>query len=169
MYQYYFHSWTRRVALILSVPSALLSLIWLPPMWSLILGAALALVLSLVVFPLFLWHFDRPYRRIAKLLPYRVLFRDRILLRLSKDRGCGACLYVYPNGLILCSVAKGEPMLLTNIPRKCVWQVQLQENIGQLRLCFYDNFFYEFYCTREDDLLALLKSRGWNVSDPPRT
>lgn len=168
MYQYYFHPMTRRLALLCAVPVLIVALFLTSPLWAVILTAATTLALSLLLFPLWLWIADRPYRRVGKLLPARVLFRDRILLRLPKDRACNACLYLYQNGAVICALQKGAPILLTHLPRKCVWQVQLQEHLGQLRFCFYDNFFYEFYCTREEALLSFLRKTGWNVGEPPQ-
>ncbi len=167
MISYYFQPLTRRMAIFCALPGTVCALFFLELYQALLAGAAFALLMSFV-FPLLLWIQDRKYRRLEKALPEKILFRERILLRLPNDRAATGCLYLYRGGVILCALRKRLPAMVSTVPKRCLWQVQLQEHVGQIRLCFYDDMFCEFYCYREEELLNHFRKEGWNVSDPPR-
>ena len=159
------------LALLIAVPLTIVALFFLKAWIALFLGACCTLFLSLILFPTLLWIEDAKYRRsVPKAFPMKFSFRDRLLLRLRNGSYRPACLYFHEKGMIIVSLPRrGEgEWILSTIPQKCVWQIQLQEHIGQIRICFYDNFFYEFICHREEELLTLLRKHGWNVSEPPR-
>ncbi len=164
MLSYYFQPLTRRMAIFCALPGTVCGFFFLEPYQAIFAGALFALILSLV-FPLILWVGDRKYRQLEHALPEKILFRERILLRLPNDRAATGCLYLYRGGMILCALRKQEPPLLSTVPQKCLWQVQLQEHIGQIRLCYYDNMFCEFYCYREEALLDAFRKENWNVRE----
>ncbi len=168
MREFYFHRGTRRLSLILSVPVALIVWIFLDFFYALLIGGALCLVLSLLI-PLFLYIDDRIYRMIARVLPESVLSRHRIHLRFPDDGGEDGCLYVCAHALYLCGYrprrlfVPRKPLFFIKIPHRCVRMVEMQEHLGHLCLLFWDKVGYDFLCVGEDDLLARLKSLGYNI------
>ncbi len=166
MGHFYFQSGTRRLALLFGTVIGIGIGIFFGFVWGLIAFAASSIVISLL---LAFWLFleDRPYRQLLKMIPAKVLHRERGMMQLKKRVSVPVCIYFGQGEMFLATFTKKAGPYYCRIPQKCVASIRLQNEIGHFRICFYDRLCYDLFCHEEDAFMQLWQSQGWPIVDLP--
>ncbi len=166
MGHFYFQSATRRMSLFLGAIVGVGVGIAFGVAWGLIAFAGTAILASFAL-ALMLFFEDRPYRQLLKMIPAKVLHRERGMMHLKQQSVVPVCLYFGQGEMFLATFTKKTGAYFCRIPKKCVASIRLQNELGHFRICFYDRLCYDLFCQREEELMQLWQQQGWPIVDIP--
>ncbi len=163
MTHYYFQGGVKVIAILLGIVAGVVSRFFLSTPIALCIGAGAAIVSSLILALLFYLE-DRPYRMLTAFLHTPTIVRERAMMQLQDAKALPACIYLYDGGMYLCSIQKEHPFCC-RIPKKCISDIRLLDEIGHFRICFYDRLCYDLRCFDEDALMQGWKTQGFPIVD----
>ncbi len=125
--------------------------------WGLLIGAGVAVLLSIVI-PLRFWIAEAPYRRVKKTLPQPFLLEQPVRFTISGGTANGY-LILTEQSIILLSFARGEQRM--ELAREDVQSILLEEN--GIRIFLNDTKFINFFAVDAEQIYQLLRREGWNA------
>ena len=125
--------------------------------WGVIIGAGIALVLSLLL-PFRLWLAETPYRRIRETIAQPLLL-ERSVRYTVPDGAMNGYFLLTQNRMILLSFERGEQRM--ELAREDIKSIVLEEN--SIRIFLNNTKFVSFFAVNSEQIYQLLRREGWNA------
>lgn len=151
----------RTLAVALGAVSALTVSLFTGWQLALLIGASVALLVSLIL-PIVFYRMDMPYQRIKKKILSPLLVDERVRFTVKGGKTLGGFFVLTEQSMIFLSLEGGDHRL--ELSRKDVKTVILQEDRYSIRIFLNDTQFIEVLSGVYMELYDILLENHWNVA-----
>lgn len=154
---YFLAPGVRILSAIIGIPVGIITWIFTDWRFGILVGASVALILSVAVPCLLFWE-DRPYNRIKKTLAKPFLFDQRVRFTVSGGT-VGGYFILTDQSIIFLSVERGNHRL--ELSRTDVKSIVLGED-STISFFLNNTQFVKVISAISEDLFYILRENGWN-------